>query len=325
MEKSALDHLLERYVRGEVSEQERAKVEAWLDAIGNEDNTDLELTRDEEEHIFRKLTSSLTGIKEIASLKPERKTRPDQWIFRIAASLLIISVLSYVVWYFGGQRENQLEVVSKNGVEKIILNDGSLVWLRGESKVLYYEKPDEGARYATFEGEALFEVAKDADRPFFVQCGNARVKVLGTSFGIRATHGIVEVTVLTGKVNLSSDTNAKGIDLLPQEKAIYRSDGTFEKFETPHQELTSLIENTDYTRHFANADMAEVLHRLEEKFNVTVELSDRTMRNCRVTIDLTDKSLDHSLKLVSEVLNFRYTVDRKTVTISGSGCDEEKP
>lgn len=325
MEKSALDQLMERYVRGEVSAPERAKIEAWLDAIGSEDNIDLELTREEEEHIFQKLTSSLTGIKEIAQLKPKRKTRADQWILRIAASLLIISVLSYVVWYFAAREDNQLEVVAKDGVEKIILNDGSLVWLRGEGKVLYYEKPDEGGRYATFEGEALFEVSKDASRPFVVRCGDARVKVVGTSFGIRATQNVVEVTVLTGKVNFSSTTNAEGLDLLPREKAIYRSDGTFEKVETQHQELASVTENTDYDMQFANANMAQVLQRLEDKFNVTVKLSDRTIGNCSITIDLTDKSLDHSLRLISEVLNFRYTVDGKTVTISGSGCDKDEP
>src|SRR5690606_14909490 len=95
--------------------------------------------------------------------------------------------------------------VSEANVEKIILDDGSLVWLRGGTKVLYREKPDERTRYATFEGEeALFEVTKDAERPFIVECGNTRITVLGTSFSIRSTDGVVEVTVLTGRVNLST-------------------------------------------------------------------------------------------------------------------------
>lgn len=319
MERTALDQLMKRYVTGDVSEAERVKIEAWLDAIGTEDNTDLELSKEEEDRIFSKLTNSLTTIEEIVALKPRRKTRPEILILRIAASLAMVAVLSYAAWYFA-PRENALEVVSKNGVEKIILNDGSLVWLRKESKVLYYEKADEKGRYATFEGEGLFEVAKDADRPFVVQCGDARVRVLGTSFSIRTNPDIVEVTVLTGKVNFSSSTNAEGLDLLPLEKAIYRSDGTFAKLETQHQEIASLTENTGYNMHFSNTDMAEVFQRLEGKFNVTVKLSDPAIRNCRITIDLTDKSLDHSLRLVSEVLNLKYTVERKTVTISGNGC-----
>ncbi|MDQ2655879.1 MAG: FecR domain-containing protein [Bacteroidota bacterium] len=320
MEKSSFDQLMERYVRGEVSPAERMKIEAWLDAIGDDDNTDLELTGEEEERIFRKLTSNLTTIEEIAALRPKRKLRPDSWIVRIAASLIILGTFSYAGWYLSAPMENELESVSKNDVEKIILNDGSLVWLRGESKVIYYEKSDENARYATFEGDALFEVSKDADRPFTIECGDARVKVLGTSFSLRATKSVVEVTVLTGKVNLSTQANADGIDVLPRDKAVYRS-GTLEKRQTEESEIAALTENTEYQMQFDNSEMADVFRRLEEKFDVVVELSDPRMAKCRITIDLTDRSLDNSLRLIAEVLNFTYTNDRKTVTISGSGCD----
>lgn len=320
MEKSDFDLLMERYVTGKVSEQERVKIEAWLDAMGAEDNTDLELSKEEEDRIFQKLTDSLTSVEDVVALKPKRKTRPDQWMIRIAASLVIVSLVSYAVWYFTSSSKYQLEVVAKNGVEKIILNDGSLVWLRGESKVLYYEKPDEGARYTTFQGEALFEVAKDASHPFIVQCGEVKVSVLGTSFNIKTGVDQVELTVLTGKVNLSSATNTEGVDVLPQEKIIYKSNGEFEKLSTSPQEITSLTVNTDYNMQFTNTGMDEVVNRLESKFNVSVKLSDKRIRNCKITMDFTDQSLEKSLQLISEVLDVTYSIQDKTVILTGKGC-----
>lgn len=320
MQKTDFDLLMERYVTGKVSDQERVKIEAWLDAMGAEDNTELDLTKEEEDRIFRKLTDSLTTVEDMAALKPKRKIRADQWMIRIAASLVILSLVSYVVWYYAAPRENQLEVVSKNGVEKIILNDGSLVWLRGESKVMYYEKPDERARYTTFEGEALFEVAKDESHPFIVQCGDVKVKVLGTSFSIKTGVEQVELTVLTGKVNLSSSANTEGIDLLPQEKIIYKSNGEFEKLATNQQEITSITVNTDYNMQFTNTGMGEVVDRLESKFNVSIKLSDKRIRNCKITMDFTDQSLEKSLQLITEVLDVTYSVQEKTVTITGTGC-----
>lgn len=320
MEKSDFDLLMERYVTGKVSEQERVKIEAWLDAMGAEDNTDLELSKEEEDRIFRKLTSSITTVEDVVALKPKRKTRPDQWMIRIAASLVIVSLVSYAVWYFTTSGKYQLEVVARNGVEKIILNDGSLVWLRGESKVLYYEKPDEGARYTTFQGEALFEVAKDASHPFIVQCGEVKVSVLGTSFNIKTGVDQVELTVLTGKVNLSSAANTEGVDVLPQEKIIYKSNGEFEKLSTNPQEITSLTVNTDYNMQFTNTGMDEVVNRLESKFNVSVKLSDKRIRNCKITMDFTDQSLEKSLQLISEVLDVTYSIQDKTVILTGKGC-----
>jgi ferric-dicitrate binding protein FerR (iron transport regulator) len=320
MQKSDFDQLMERYVTGKVSEQERKKIEAWLDVMKTEDNTDLELSDEDEARIFQKLTSSQTTVDDVVALRLKKKPRLDRWMLRIAASLVIVSVVSYTVWYFTASTENQLEVVSKNGVEKIILNDGSLVWMHGESKVMYYEKQSDGARYATFEGEALFEVVKDEKHPFTVQCGDVKVKVLGTSFSIKTNPEHVELTVLTGKVNLSSSANTEGIDVLPQEKVIYKSNGEFEKLSTNQQEIASITKNTDYNMQFTNNRMNDVIERIESKFNVSVKLSDKNIRNCQITADFTDQSLEKSLQLITEVLDVTYSINDNTVTITGTGC-----
>lgn len=320
MQKSDFDQLMERYVTGKVSEQERKKIEAWLDVMKTEDNTDLELSDEDEARIFQKLTSSQTTVDDVVALRPKRKARLDRWMLRIAASLVIVSIVSYTVWYFTASPENQLEVVSKNGIEKIILNDGSLVWMRGESKVMYYEKQNDGARYTTFEGEALFEVVKDASHPFIVQCGDVKVKVLGTSFSIKTNPEHVELTVLTGKVNLSSSANTEGIDVLPQEKVIYKSNGEFEKLSTNQQEIASITKNTDYNMQFTNNRMNDVIERMESKFNVSVKLSDKNIRDCQITADFTDQSLEKSLQLITEVLDVTYSIKDNTVTITGTGC-----
>jgi len=320
MQKSDFDQLMERYVTGQVSEQERKKIEAWLDVMKTEDNTDLELSDEDEARIFQKLTSNQTTVDDVVALRPKRKARLDRWMLRIAASLVIASLVSYTVWYFTASPENQLEVVSKNGIEKIILNDGSLVWMQGESKVMYYEKQSDGARYATFEGEALFEVVKDEHHPFIVQCGDVKVKVLGTSFSIKTNPEHVELTVLTGKVNLSSAANTEGIDVLSQEKVIYKSNGEFEKLSTNQKEIASITENTDYNMQFTNNRMNDVIKRIESKFNVSVKLSDKNIRNCQITADFTDQSLEKSLQLITEVLDVTYSIKDNTVTITGTGC-----
>lgn len=321
MPKTDFDLLLQRYVTGKVSEQERAKIDAWLDAIGAEDNTDLELSKEEEDRIFQKLTSTLTSIDEIKTLKPKRKLRTDQWVARIAASLTIMALLSFAVWYYIRPSNHQMEIVSKNGVDKVILNDGSLVWLRGKgSHIAFSENNEEGVRYATFQGEALFEVAKNESRPFIVQCGDVKVKVLGTSFSINASADLVELTVLTGKVNFSLPTDSVGITLLPHEKALYMNGGAIVKLAASDQEITAITVNTDYNMQFTNTLMSEVIARLESKFNVSVKLANKDIGNCMITMDFTDKSLEKSLQLMTEVLNITCEVQGKTVQITGTGC-----
>lgn len=320
MEESHLDRLLQRYVRGDVSAAERAKIEAWLDALGDEGD-DPELTREEEDRIFHKLTSHLTGVEEVIAQERTDAQESVTWILRIAASLLIVGTLAYMGWYLAAPTDGSVEIVSTNGIDKVILNDGSLVWLRTGSQVLYYEKADEAVRYASFKGEALFEVSKDPDRPFIVECGDTRIKVLGTSFNVRADDEVVEVTVLTGKVNLSNSENTDGVDLLPQERAVCRRNGSFEKITASPGEIAALTLNTDYDMQFVNTRMEAVFERLENKFNTTIEARNAMIADCRITIDLTDQTLEHSLRLISEVLNIEYEIGKAKVVISGNGCN----
>lgn len=70
MEKSDFDRLMERYLKNEVSEDERVKIEAWLEVMKTDDNTDLELSRKDEDRIFQKLTDRLVNVEEIMKLKP---------------------------------------------------------------------------------------------------------------------------------------------------------------------------------------------------------------------------------------------------------------
>src|SRR5690606_16649152 len=180
MEKSEFDRLLERYLNDDVTEQERKKVEAWLDISKTKGTGGFELSKEAEDRLFRRITGNLENLEElVASARPRRRVDVSQWILRIAAVVLLFAVVAYGVRYI--QNENSArDTVVATRVDKLILHDGSLVWLRGDSKLVYYEKPDEGIRYSELQGEALFEVAKDPARPFIIKCGDVRLKVLGT-------------------------------------------------------------------------------------------------------------------------------------------------
>lgn len=320
MEKSDFDRLMERYLKNEVSEAERVKIEAWLEVMKTDDNTDLELSKGEEDKIFQKLTDRLVNVEDIVAFRPKKRRNVpiDRWLMRMAASILIICAASYGVWYWVNSNDN-LFVTSGNGVEKMILNDGSLVWLRGESNLAYYEKQEEGIRFGKLEGEALFEVTKDPSRPFIVQCGDVKVKVVGTSFSLRKSGDQVELRVLTGKVNISSAINENGIDVEPNERAIYRN-GEIEKLSMKEDDFSSAIANTEYNMQFTGASMSDVVNRIEDKFNVKVNFTNKKIGNCRITADFTDHSLKSTLQMVAEVLDVTYVQKGNTITMSGRGC-----
>lgn len=321
MNKSNFDRLLERYLEGKASEQERIKIEAWLDTMKTEDTTNLELTKEDENKLFSKITGNLSSVEDVTAFRPNQKEKPttNQWVSGIAAALLVLTVVSYFMWSQISTHSEKVQVVTQSGVEKTILNDGTLVWLRGKSKLVYFEKPDQHLRYAELEGEALFEVAKDPDHPFVIQFGDFTIKVVGTSFTVK-TGNDIELNVLTGKVNLSSVLNTAGIDVAPNEKVIFKSNGNIEKYTLTPTEISGITSNTEYNMQFTNASMEEVFKKIGDKFNVSVELSNKQIGMCRITADFTDHSLTNTLQMITEVLDVNYNINGNTITISGNSC-----
>ena len=64
--------------------------------------------------------------------------------------------------------------------------------------------PNTKRRIQQLQGEVFFDVAKDSQRPFLVESGNAHVRVTGTQFSVNRRTGSVRVGVLEGRVEVSS-------------------------------------------------------------------------------------------------------------------------
>lgn len=104
---------------------------------------------------------------------------------------------------------------------RVTLPDGTAVWLNAASSLRYPVAFPEGERTVTVTGEAYFEVAADARKPFTVKTGNdIAIRVLGTSFNVNAytDESALRATLLQGKI-LVKTTTANQV-LLPGEQAV---------------------------------------------------------------------------------------------------------
>jgi len=119
-----------------------------------------------------------------------------------AACALIVSVVLF------GQRE-QVETrvyVSELGeVRQIPLEDGSRITLNTNSS-LQVEYRKDSRRVALQRGEAYFEVAKDAQRPFVVIGSSAQARAIGTSYSVRMKEAVgeMQIRVVSGRVAIEA-------------------------------------------------------------------------------------------------------------------------
>lgn len=105
----------------------------------------------------------------------------------------------------GGAREIK---VPKGMKERIILADGTKVWLNSGSCLTLSPGFGQADRELQLEGEGMFEVAKDKHKPFIIRSGDIRVRVTGTVFNFKSypEERFAKVTLVRGSLDVSSVT-----------------------------------------------------------------------------------------------------------------------
>ncbi|HAY06555.1 MAG TPA: FecR family protein [Hyphomonas sp.] len=148
-----------------------------------------------------------------AALAPRPR---KSWRFAgIAAALAIAAVATPVAWMTlqdrgAGEQVADAPVYYATAVGQqsgITLEDGSVITLNTDSRVrVTYDASQR--HIALLRGQALFEVAKEPNRPFVVDAGGKRVVALGTTFDVRLNGKDVEVTLVEGRVEIAEQTGA---------------------------------------------------------------------------------------------------------------------
>lgn len=139
-------------------------------------------------------------------LRPSRRSVLIRYAVASAACLL----LAVAGWKWLAQppvpREvNLKQLVTENGSRsQLSLPDGSKVWLNAGSRLEYPDRFNGNSREVTLIGEAFFDVVKDSLRPFLVHTRTFHVRVLGTSFNVRAyeEEEIAETSLIQGSVQV---------------------------------------------------------------------------------------------------------------------------
>jgi len=103
---------------------------------------------------------------------------------------------------------------------QLTLPDGTKVWLNAVSRITFPTAFGGTGRKVEMSGEAYFEVARDAGRPFKVSAGGADIEVLGTNFNINAydDERAIKATLLDGSVKVSGA--GSGVLLKPGQQAV---------------------------------------------------------------------------------------------------------
>lgn len=149
----------------------------------------------------------------------------------------------------------------------VVLSDGSKVWLDVASSITYPVSFTGKERKVSITGEAYFEVAHDAMKPFYVNHRDMNIRVLGTHFNVNAFEDEgtdIKVTLLQGKVEVNNQISKE--TLKPGQQAIVNN-----KIKIFNDvDLDEVMGWKNGYFEFNNSDLANVLSQVSRWYNVDV-------------------------------------------------------
>ena len=165
-------------------------------------------------------------------------------------------------------RFNELEV-PRGGEYKVRLADGTLVYLNSATRMKYPVKFDEKERKVYLSGEAYFEVAKDPERPFFVEMEGVEVRVYGTSFNVNTHHkGNIQTVLVKGSIGVKVLSSGMESMIRPGQMAEFKQGNT--KVDVKDVNVAVYTDWKDGIFRFENQRLEDILAVLSNWYDMNV-------------------------------------------------------
>ena len=205
---------------------------------------------------------------------------------------------------------------------KIYLSDGSKVWLNSGSKLVYPAVFKNTKREVYLEGEAIFDVKHNKQKPFFVISNNQEIEVLGTVFGVTnyLNENSVNTVLKSGSVQISYKNNSR---LINTDK-LKISPGTLAQYNKEDKSIVS--SKVDVSNYFSwrdgilifkNNSLEYIMNRLSRFYKVNIIINNENLMKETYSgyLDLND-NINTVIKNIQKSTNMNYTLNKSEIIIS---------
>ena len=198
------------------------------------------------------------------------------------------------------------------GQYQVTLQDGTKVWLNATSRLRYPSQFSGAERRVELEGEAFFEVAKNAKQPFrVIMNDSASVTVLGTHFNVMAyqNENVKEITLVEGRVSVRRDNKTE--ELLPGMQAKITNGTISKKAGIDTAEITGW-KNGLFVFHDAPIEM--IMRQVERWYDAKVVYQGKITQQFNATI-LRSEPLSKLLHLLELNGYVKFKIETNTIYV----------
>lgn len=309
--------ILYRLFAGTATDSERARVRGWVEQ--DPANRNIYMA---ERRFFDLATMLGNDDGADASTQTTATIRPRRWnwLGYIAAAVALVAVtfgITRHVLVTPPQPMPMLSLTVPPGQRlNLVLADGTDVWLNSGT-TLRYPGAFTGAdqRLVSVDGEACFSVAHDSIHPFVVTTPRGSITVTGTRFNVDAysTAKDFAIELMEGGVRFDA-TAGRSITLEPGERLWLDKNGRMRIDEAD----ASSMEWIPGIVSFKNLPLDQIFDKFEKYYGVHINCPDSLMPQSELFSGkfYIEDGVDHALDVLRRDIDFTYTNDRDTRTVS---------
>lgn len=279
------EKLLSRFLRE--NEQNRAQFQQWEAEWRDAARTQ---ASDKTAGAWKRMREAqkTEGKKETSgvALTVEKDTSSKKRYWYYAAAAVALLLIGSALWLFlpKGTQEPFFAQTAPHEQQAVTLPDGTHVTLNGGSKLTCAKDFGKRNRYITFEGEGVFDVQKDAKKPFVIQVGDYSVTVLGTQFNLSAYRQDEAYTLALMEGSVRIKYKQDSVLVKPNEQVRFdRQTATFAKEPVQAADADAWTEGR---LAFENIPLRDLVHKLERIYDVRISIADAQIANEQVYISI---------------------------------------
>ncbi|WP_321290522.1 FecR domain-containing protein [uncultured Sunxiuqinia sp.] len=213
------------------------------------------------------------------------------------------------------QRINQL-VIPYGNRSKIILSDGTTVWLNAGSRLIYPEVFGVKNREVTLYGEAFFDVSHNETKPFIVKTTDLNIRVLGTRFNVNAYPDdyTIQTTLEEGSISVKKREAGlfeRELVLKPNQQYVFNRQTEASKVN--RVDAQSYLIWTEGLLRFNDEQFSRIVRKVERYYNVLVSIDSPVLAREKITgkLDLS-QGIDETLEYLSRVSQTNYKKENES-------------
>lgn len=256
----------------------------------------------------------------LKKLKRKETNFKPSTVYKYAAACIVLLISGLSLFLFQPKNNSQeepllySEIYVPNGEKKsLTLPDGTKITLNSGSYLRYPSQFTGDKRIIAINGEAFLDVSRDTGKQFIVKTEKVDIKVLGTSFNVKAYDADqqVMVSVRTGKVQV--DLPEASMNLKPDEIIILdKENGALERRSIDNWKTTTWMTGGLF---FNKTPLETVAKELERCYNCNIVIENDKLKSEVVYGEHSNESLESVLNSIEYALGIKYRKDENRIIL----------